>query len=156
MSRKVKIGTEFGYRFTTTDYLDDVSGNYYSKDKLKQYKGALSAAMSDPSTGANPSWTSEGEQRGNPTYKDGYLSFMVKVTYMPKKDTEALGQVVQAANILLINRKNDQNLVTSSFPIFVTLGKLYKRYATQKHSSIFHSGVSRLDYLCPAKRGICF
>lgn len=85
ISRKIKIGTEFGYRFTTTDYLDDVSGNYYSKDKLKQYKGALSAAMSDPSSGVNPGWTAEGEQRGNPRYKDGYLSLMFKITYMPKK-----------------------------------------------------------------------
>ncbi|MBL4625264.1 MAG: hypothetical protein JKY42_09025 [Flavobacteriales bacterium] len=85
ISKKIKIGTEFSYRFTTTDYLDDVSGNYYSKDKLKQYKGSISATLSDPSMGANPGWTVEGEQRGDPKYKDGYLSFLIKVTYLPKK-----------------------------------------------------------------------
>ena len=84
-AKKWKLGTEFSYRFTTTDYIDDVSGNYYSKDKLQQYKGGASVALSDPSTGSNPGWTAEGEQRGDPKYKDGYLSFLIKLTYLPRK-----------------------------------------------------------------------
>jgi len=85
ITKKLKIGTEFSYRFTTTDFIDDVSGNYYSRDKLTQYKGALSSSMSDPSFGTNPGWTKEGQQRGDPKYKDGYLSFLIKVTYLPKR-----------------------------------------------------------------------
>jgi hypothetical protein len=84
VTKSFKIGTEMAYRFTTTDYLDDVSTNYYDKEIIKQYKGELAAFLSDPSSGANPSWTAKGEQRGDPKYKDGFFSILVKITYIPK------------------------------------------------------------------------
>ena len=85
VAKKWKIGTEFSYRFTTTDYIDDVSGYYYSKTELQQHSGSASVAFSDRSTGANPGWTDEGAIRGDPKYNDGYLSFLIKLTYLPKK-----------------------------------------------------------------------
>ncbi len=42
---------EAGYRFTNTDYLDDVSTLYYDKDKLIQSYGENSGIMSGTSTG---------------------------------------------------------------------------------------------------------
>jgi hypothetical protein len=85
ISKSLKIGTEMAYRWTTTDYLDDVSGNYYDNAKIAEFRGAQVAALADPSSGENPSWTKEGTQRGDPKWKDGFLTLLVKVTYMPKK-----------------------------------------------------------------------
>ena len=43
------LAFEVGWRFTTTDYLDDVGGYYYDKNKLLAEKGQTSVAMSDRS-----------------------------------------------------------------------------------------------------------
>jgi hypothetical protein len=47
ISRQLDIAFEIGWRFTFTDYLDDISTNYYDRDLLNQYKGAQAVAMSD-------------------------------------------------------------------------------------------------------------
>ena len=42
---------EAGYRYTTTDYLDDVSTNYYDKDAILATYGATAATMSGTNSG---------------------------------------------------------------------------------------------------------
>ena len=84
-SKAWKAGMDISYRFTTTDYLDDVSRDYYDNDKIRQARGATAAFLADPSDGSNPGWTAEGEKRGDPKFRDGFISIMFRVTYMPKK-----------------------------------------------------------------------
>ncbi len=40
------VTTEIGFRYTNTDYLDDVSKSYVNLDTLKAYRGAQSVALS--------------------------------------------------------------------------------------------------------------
>lgn len=75
------ISLDIGIRKTFTDYIDDVSGNYYDKTELLNNYGTVSAALSDPSEGANPSWTTTNQQRGDPKDKDSYLFAVVSVNY---------------------------------------------------------------------------
>ncbi len=45
------IKIEAGYRYTTTDYLDDVSTNYYDKDAIQATYGETAATMSGTNSG---------------------------------------------------------------------------------------------------------
>jgi len=47
ISRQLDFGFEIGWRFTFTDYLDDVSGNYVDRDMLRREKGNLAVTMAD-------------------------------------------------------------------------------------------------------------
>lgn len=84
ISKSFKIGLETSYRWTSTDHLDDVSGNYFGKEQMKEQRGDWAAFLSDPSNGNNPNWTAAGEQRGDPKWRDGFMSVCLKVTYIPK------------------------------------------------------------------------
>lgn len=66
---------EATYGKTFTDFLDDVSGNYYSQTELLEKRGELSAALADRSAevvGENNLFIT-GSARGNPKYSDGYF-----------------------------------------------------------------------------------
>jgi len=65
---------EGGYRFTTTDYIDDVSSGYYPP--ASSFDNSISIMMSNKSNDPN-SLTG----RGGPKYKDGYFIFSAGVTY---------------------------------------------------------------------------
>jgi hypothetical protein len=73
---------EVGYRKTFTDYIDDVSTDYYDNDKLRRRRGNMAADLADPSKGEIPTYTrgtytydptAEGMQRGDPSDKDAYI-----------------------------------------------------------------------------------
>ncbi len=49
LAKHLDLAFEIGWRFTTTDYLDDVGGNYYDKTKLLAAKGEQAVVMSDRS-----------------------------------------------------------------------------------------------------------
>jgi hypothetical protein len=49
LAKHLDLAFEIGWRFTTTDYLDDVGGNYYDKAKLLAAKGETAVVMSDRS-----------------------------------------------------------------------------------------------------------
>jgi hypothetical protein len=78
------INLEASYRFTNTDYLDDVSTNYYDRDKLKTEMTNLYNAdvgnnayiMSGTQTGNG---TNPGDQRGNPKSDDSYMFLTISV-----------------------------------------------------------------------------
>ncbi len=72
LSKNIGLSLEWGMRKTFTDYLDDVSTQYYSPAKLAAAHGAGSAVASDPSINTDPNYTNVGRQRGNPTTKDWY------------------------------------------------------------------------------------
>jgi len=73
------LGLEAVYRFTTTDYLDDVSKVYLGVDAFPN--GSIAQTLSDrrPEIGLEP-WPA-GHIRGNSSDNDGYLIVMVKTTY---------------------------------------------------------------------------
>ncbi len=84
------LGLEFSYRFTFTDYLDDVSGFYYDKTIIGQEYGPAAQYLADPSLGLNIGTpdippNSIGQMRGDITDKDGYMFAMLTVNYKMKK-----------------------------------------------------------------------
>jgi hypothetical protein len=91
MSKKWGFGIELNYRFTFTDYIDDVSGVYYNAADIALYnndsgQGELSAYLSDPSLGIengglSDAVTAPGQQRGDATDNDGYLFASFKIDY---------------------------------------------------------------------------
>lgn len=74
-----RIGMEFSYHKTFTDYMDDVSGNYYDPDILASEIGANAAYASNPAI-ENQGWFAPGQQRGNPDDDDAFFLANIVVT----------------------------------------------------------------------------
>lgn len=76
IGRYVCIGAEWGFRYTFTDYLDDVGGRYYDNDLLREQRGDIIADMADRTPelfgGSENALHQAGEQRGNSTTHDLY------------------------------------------------------------------------------------
>ncbi len=70
-----KIGFEFAYIPTFSDYIDDAGGVYYDPDKLAAAYGEISAQLSNPAT-QNTSWFAPGQARGKGK-RDAYMSFSI-------------------------------------------------------------------------------
>jgi hypothetical protein len=91
------FGVEASYRFTFTDYLDDVSTTYYNAYQLANHHGStygeIAAYFSNPALGAENDGvgdyaTNTGVQRGDPTNNDGYFYAMLKVDYLLIRDAK--------------------------------------------------------------------
>lgn len=79
MSKQISLGVELQYSKTFTDYIDDVSGNYYDNTAIRDNFGDIAAYLADPNlTGGR---YGEGEQRGDPTDNDAYLFFKLQMNY---------------------------------------------------------------------------
>lgn len=78
-----RVGMEFTYHMTFTDYIDDVSTNYYNPNALSS-KGAAAVYASNPAK-ANHIWFAPGQQRGNPDDDDAFFTtnivFTRNITY---------------------------------------------------------------------------
>lgn len=81
VGKRFNIGLEFAYRKVGSDYIDDVSGDYYYNNIIRGQQGDMAADLADPSSGANWNWTIQGEQRGDPTTKDAILSAHLQLCY---------------------------------------------------------------------------
>lgn len=86
-NKKHRIGYEFNWRTTFTDYLDDISGNYPS-DPSQSGNPALSlrtpelgaqAAQDNPGVYYSHGW---GEKRGDKTHKDSYITMSLSYSYV--------------------------------------------------------------------------
>ncbi|MDE3235689.1 MAG: hypothetical protein KGO81_07025 [Bacteroidota bacterium] len=79
INTKAGIGIEFAFRFTNTDYLDDVSGaKYPDRSQVSPYVYELTYRGDE----VNPLLTSPGWQpRGNPNNKDVFYSFQLCYYY---------------------------------------------------------------------------
>ena len=84
------VGIEASYRKTFTDYIDDVSTNYFNNDKIREAYGDVAAYLADPSLGyiidseGNKipiNATGEGMQRGDPNDLDAYLTLVVTARF---------------------------------------------------------------------------
>ena len=80
LNEDMRIGLEFGYRKTFTDYLDDVSNAYVDEASLQSARGPKAVELAyrgdEVHAGAYPA---AGVNRGNPNNKDGY--YYVALTY---------------------------------------------------------------------------
>jgi hypothetical protein len=77
-----RIGVELAVHKTFTDYLDDVSGSFYSNFAAQAAgpDGALSVQLADRHI-ANPQWFGQGKGRGNPNQNDALVFFNVHTIY---------------------------------------------------------------------------
>lgn len=78
---KLNAGINLGYRYTFTDYLDDVSGTYFDQDLLKDEYGTLSANLSDRSGEIGKSIGFDGKQRGRSDVYDWYIFGGITISY---------------------------------------------------------------------------
>lgn len=85
LGRRFGLVLESGARKTSTDFLDDVSGNYASKPALAAENGAAAALLSDPSIdqGNNNNYL---RQRGNINDNDWYFFGGVSITFTLSKN----------------------------------------------------------------------
>jgi hypothetical protein len=81
LTKQLTLGAELQYTKTFTDYLDDVSGNYYDRSAIEATRGPVAAYFADPSLGDIPGQTATGQQRGQPDHDDGYMFLKVEVHY---------------------------------------------------------------------------
>ncbi|CAN0243353.1 unnamed protein product [Chrysoparadoxa australica] len=72
LTRTWRMGIEFTYTKTFTDYIDDVSGVYYSPKTLGDQYGVEAAYFSNPAY-ENRHWFAPGNQRGDKDEFDAYL-----------------------------------------------------------------------------------
>jgi hypothetical protein len=83
IGKTLMLTTELGFRYTNTDYLDDVSKTYVDMDTLQAYKGKLARTMSYRGntlitwSGDNPAY---GNQRGDTKSNDWYWFANIGVT----------------------------------------------------------------------------
>jgi hypothetical protein len=90
LNKQMSISVEYAGRYTFTDYIDDVSTNYYDNTALRAAYGDASADLADRNIlisqpdydGSsiegntlvpNLSWTGKDQQRGSPLSKDYYM-----------------------------------------------------------------------------------
>ncbi len=82
-SKQWSGGLELQYTKTFTDYIDDVSGDYYDNSALRDAHGDVGAYLADPNLGAfslgGP--RGAGDQRGDPTDLDAYLFLKAQFHY---------------------------------------------------------------------------
>jgi Domain of unknown function (DUF6089) len=90
---------DIGFRYTFTDYLDDVSGNYVNPNTLSQLGQALAYRNNEvtgypknsipselPGVNVEAGYGRTGDQRGNPGQKDIYMVTSIKLTYILGKN----------------------------------------------------------------------
>lgn len=83
IGNKIMLAAEVGFRYTNTDYLDDVSKTYVNLDTLQKYRGTIARQMSfrgNTAAGWNGSYPNYGDQRGNNTSNDWYYFINITAT----------------------------------------------------------------------------
>ncbi len=86
ISKTLSAGLELQYTKTFTDYIDDVSTNYYDNAAILAANGEVAAFLADPSLGIGPVYeignpTAPGQQRGDPDDLDAYIFLKAQVHY---------------------------------------------------------------------------
>jgi len=98
LNEDMRLGLEFGYRKTFTDYIDDVSTVYVDENALLNARGqtAVDLAWRGDEKGGAP-YPAAGYPRGNSSHKDGYyyvaLTFTVRYFFDKYKQIVGLPSV---------------------------------------------------------------
>lgn len=87
-NKKIKLGVEFGYRFTFTDYLDDISTRYAETEDLPfkesvdlANRSAQAFQRGDATIDGLEPYFQPGSRRGNPETNDGYFLGQISLSY---------------------------------------------------------------------------
>lgn len=85
--QNLRVALEAGYRFTFTDYLDDVGGFYANPAVVAANKGAVAGALSDRRLELNNALSTlepaeAGSFRGSPRWNDGYVFVGLSFSYV--------------------------------------------------------------------------
>jgi hypothetical protein len=93
LNEDMRVGIEFGYRKTFTDYLDDVSNVYVDQTSLLNARGqtAVDLAWRGDEKGGSP-YPAAGVDRGNSKHKDGY--YYVALTFTVRYFFDKYKQIV--------------------------------------------------------------
>ncbi len=83
VTEDIRVGVEFGYHKTFTDYIDDVSTTYVDATTLAANKGTQAVNLAYRGTGSYPA---AGSLRGNSKYKDAFYYMQFIVTIRPFVD----------------------------------------------------------------------
>lgn len=86
------LGFEAGYRYTFTDYIDDVGGKYYDTHQIENAYGEEAAALSFrayPDYNEKPGYTSGGSLKGG-KYIDTYQFFLFTISRKLKTGRKGL------------------------------------------------------------------
>jgi hypothetical protein len=96
MNKSIKLKLEVCPRKTNTDYLDDVSGNYYDLNQLMKYSSDIAARLSYQAI----NWDISDEvpdikdvQRGNPTLNDWYIIHQFSINYTFEKVKDSVKEI---------------------------------------------------------------
>lgn len=85
LNQQMGLGLELGFRKTFTDYIDDVSTEYYDIEEIRKAKGDVAAALSNRSLPDSPAGSKPGDQRGEPSEKDSYMFGVLSLNYKISK-----------------------------------------------------------------------
>lgn len=82
-NEQISVGAEIIWRYTTTDYLDDVSGNYVNQEVFRQNSRQLTALLADPTWEylGQPFERATGSQRGGKDKNDFFTGYTINVSY---------------------------------------------------------------------------
>ena len=87
-NKKIRLGMDFNYRYTFTDYLDDVSTDYAYATELPYLESIAFANRSGEAYESgnenlpDPSIYEPGQDRGNPDDNDSYILIQFKIAYV--------------------------------------------------------------------------
>ena len=83
LNEQMSISGEVVCRYTTTDYLDDVSGSYVNQEVFRQNGRNLTALVADRTWEylGKPYERSTGSQRGGKDKNDFFVGYTVNITY---------------------------------------------------------------------------
>ncbi len=84
ISKKILLGAEVGFRYNSTDYLDDVSRTYVNLDTLMESRGIESSNYSfrgDELEVFDGEYPDNGYTRGDPSQSDWYYSGTISIGY---------------------------------------------------------------------------
>ena len=89
-NKRIRAGMDFSYRFTFTDYIDDISTDYAFSNELPFVESFAFANRSDEAfsrgdedvNAIGRSAYNPGNRRGNPETNDGYFMAQFKVSYV--------------------------------------------------------------------------
>ncbi|MBK8700495.1 MAG: hypothetical protein IPN29_13575 [Saprospiraceae bacterium] len=87
----LKLRVEISPRKTFTDYLDDVSSDYYDLDNIRKFSSDIAAKMAyraEDWSLENTAPEVDGIQRGNPENKDWYIIHQFSMLYVFGKKTK--------------------------------------------------------------------
>lgn len=104
VTKRMALALELTYRYTFTDYIDDVSTNYYNPYELQLYVDQgyenVASYLSNPALGVSqgglyPRVTSPGQQRGDETDDDGYMFVFLKAQYLLERNNSSSRKVAK-------------------------------------------------------------